>query len=247
MGKEKAVATRIGAHGRRIIEALESGKAVRRGAGGEWSSGALRAPQSLIDDLVRQDLVRVEGATLALAPAGIGFTVRNNRPEGANRLLAERALPRDGEERGARETARPRPRSVTVNLAESPLGWLAARGIVSERQHAAGERLMADWTIAGLAPRVTMRWDPTVTARGGRGPAAAADRTLAQMAAKRRFDAAMDAAGPGLRDIAWRVACAGEGLETAEKALGWPRRAGKLVLLLALDRVADAYGIGAGG
>lgn len=240
------MATRIGAHGRRIIEALESGKAVRRGVAGEWSSGALRAPQSLIDDLVRQDLVRVEGATLALAPAGIGFTVRNSRPEGANRLLAERALPRDGEERGARGDARsrPRPRSVTVNLAESPLDWLAARGLVSERQHAAGERLLADWTIAGLAPRVTMRWDPTVTVRGGRGPAAAADRTLAQMAAKRRFDAAMDAAGPGLRDIAWRVACAGEGLETAEKALGWPRRAGKLVLLLALDRVADAYGIG---
>jgi hypothetical protein len=33
----------------------------------------------------------------------------------------------------------------------------------------------------------------------------------------------------------------GEGLETAERALGWPSRAGKLVLRLALDRLATHY------
>ncbi|MEO8724228.1 MAG: DUF6456 domain-containing protein, partial [Sphingobium sp.] len=42
-------------------------------------------------------------------------------------------------------------------------------------------------------------------------------------------------------DILWRVVCAGEGLSAAEQALGWPTRAGKLVLTLALDRVADYY------
>jgi hypothetical protein len=44
--------------------------------------------------------------------------------------------------------------------------------------------------------------------------------------------------------VLWRVVCAGEGLEAAEKALGWPKRAGKLVLLMALDRVSDFYGLG---
>lgn len=235
------MAARIGAHGRRIIEALDRGDAVRRSGEG-WSAGCLRAPESLIAELVRHDLVRVEGDRLTLTAAGLGYTARSTRPEGANRLLVERALPRDGEERGTRAKA-PRPRSVTVNLAESPLGWLAARGLVSERQHMAGERLLADWTMAGLAPRVTMRWDAAAVSRGGRGPAAAPDRTLAQISAKRRFDAVMAATGSGLSDIAWRVVCAGEGLETAEKALGWPRRAGKLVLIMALDRIADAYGI----
>jgi hypothetical protein len=38
-----------------------------------------------------------------------------------NRLLAERPLPRDGRER---TSARKAARSVTVNLAESPLGFL---------------------------------------------------------------------------------------------------------------------------
>jgi hypothetical protein len=50
-------------------------------------------------------------------------------------------------------------------------------------------------------------------------------------------------AGPGLSDILWRVVCAGEGMRQAEGALGWPARAGKLVLAFALDRVADYYRI----
>ena len=58
-----------------------------------------------------------------------------------------------------------------------------------------------------------------------------------------RFDAAVAEAGPGLADILWRVVCAGEGMREAETALGWPARAGKLVLQIALDRVADYYRI----
>lgn len=71
-----------------------------------------------------------------------------------NRLLAERALPeleapkRPLPGRRARGKA---VRSVTVNLAESPLGWLKARGHVSGRQFDAGERLREDWERAQLA------------------------------------------------------------------------------------------------
>ena len=65
----------------------------------------------------------------------------------------------------------------------------------------------------------------------------------AQIDAKRRFEHAIESAGPGLSDILWRVVCAGEGMREAESALGWPARAGKLVLTFALDRVADYYRI----
>ena len=41
----------------------------------------------------------------------------------------------------------------------------------------------------------------------------------------------MASAGPGLSDILWRIVCAGEGMRDAETALGWPARAGKLVLI----------------
>jgi len=148
------------------------------------------------------------------------------------RLIAGEA-PRDGVRR----------RSVTVNLAESPLSWLRARGHASARQYEAGERLRADYETASLGARVTMRWDAGPRMGGRRGPPEGLDPTLAQLSAKRRFDAAIGAAGPGLADILWRVVCAGEGLAVAEKGLGWPARAGKLVLAMALDRVADHYGL----
>lgn len=92
--------------------------------------------------------------------------------------------------------------------------------------------------MAALAPRVTMGWSERVDGTGE-----ALDPMLAQIAAKRRFDAAIDAVGKGLRDVLWRVICAGEALPAAEKALGWPQRAGRLVLTLALDRLADHYAL----
>ena len=65
-----------------------------------------------------------------------------------------------------------------------------------------------------------------------------------QIVAKARFEGAIAAAGRGLEDILWRVVCAGETVPDAERALAWPVRSGKLVLRLALDRVADFYRIG---
>ena len=158
------------------------------------------------------------------------------------RLLAERSLDDDERRQGARP-ARPR-RSVTVNLAESPLGWLFSRRIVTQRQFDAGERLRFDWERAQLPPSVTMQWNAAPVGKRRSGSTSAPDLSASSLDAKRRFQAAIDAAGPGLADILWRVVCAGEGMRDAESALGWPARAGKLVLCLALDRVADFYRIG---
>lgn len=157
------------------------------------------------------------------------------------RVLAERELTPEGPLRRATPlSARRGKRSVTVNLAESPLTWLFARGHLDERQLDAGERLRADWERAQLAPSVTMRWD-AVRVRGSGERLSPSER---QLAAKARFDGALGAAGPGLADVLWRVACAGESLPVAERALAWPARSGKLVLRFALDRVADFYRIG---
>jgi hypothetical protein len=159
------------------------------------------------------------------------------------RLLVERAIDC---ERAPKTSAsrRGRPaRSVTVNLAESPLGWLYSRDLVTRRQFDAGERLRADWERAQLSPRTTMAWDAAPVS-GQRGSSSGAvDLNGSQIDAKRRFHGAIDAAGPGLADILWRVVCSGEGMRDAETALGWPARAGKLVLTLALDRVATFYRI----
>jgi hypothetical protein len=134
-------------------------------------------------------------------------------------------------------------RVVTVNLAESPLAWLQARGKLSDRQLLAGEKLRADFERAGLAARVTMRWDAPPLG-GKRGGARAIDGAHGRIDARVRFHAALEAAGPGLADICWRVICAGEAMPDAERGMGWPARSGRVVLTLALDRLADFYGVG---
>ena len=151
------------------------------------------------------------------------------------RKLVERELTPEGPRRRSGTTARRR--SVTVNLAESPLGWLHAHGHLEDRLFDAGERLRIDYETAQLSPSVTMRWEPVRI----RGTASKLTPTERQLAARERFDGAIAAAGRGLEDILWRVVCACETLPAAEKALDWPARSGKLVLKLALDRVAHFY------
>ena len=153
------------------------------------------------------------------------------------RELVERELTAEGPGRSVPRRGR---RSVTVNLAESPLTWLHARGHLTDAQFAAGECLRRDYERAQIAPGVTMRWDP-VRVKGGERKLSASER---QLAARERFEGAVRAAGPGLSDILWRVVCAGDSLPTAERALAWPVRSGKLVLRIALDRVAGFYRIG---
>lgn len=134
-------------------------------------------------------------------------------------------------------------RSVSVNMLESPLGWLFVRGFVTKRQYEAGERLRADWERSQLSPRITMAWDFAPVANGRGGSAPRPDPSGTQIDARKRFDNAIAHAGSGLADILWRVVCAGDGMREAETALGWPARAGKLVLTIALDRIADYYRI----
>lgn len=149
--------------------------------------------------------------------------------------LTERPCP------GATLTRSGRPsRTFTVNLAESPISWLHARKMISDRQFAAGELLHADYTRGGLAQRTTMAWDPAPADKSSR--ARGADSMMVgSIDARDRFHAACATAGPGLTDILWRVVCAGDRLPDVERSLGWPSRAGKLVLTLALDRIADYY------
>ena len=61
--------------------------------------------------------------------------------------------------------------------------------------------------------------------------------------AKWRFRAAMAAVGPGLADVLFDVCCHLSGLEEIEQARDWPRRSAKVVLDIALDRLAAHYGL----
>jgi hypothetical protein len=157
----------------------------------------------------------------------------------ANRILVEQPI---GDEKARIGGKRRAARSVTVNQAESPLGWLLSRGHLTRRQYDAGERLRLDYERSALAPRVTMAWDSSPVARSRGGKPIGPEASLVQIDARRRFDQAIAVAGPGLSDILWRIVCSG-GRNAAEGALGRPARARKLVLTIALDHVAEFYRI----
>ena len=140
-------------------------------------------------------------------------------------------------------------RPAIVNNAESPLAWLASRKdksgapLLAAFQFEAGERLRADYHFAGLSAKVTASWNPAASCSGGgaRNDAAAlADNVLA---ARQRVVRAIGAVGPELAGILVDVCCHLKGLEEAEKTEGWPQRSGKVILQMALTRLARHYGL----
>ena len=133
-------------------------------------------------------------------------------------------------------------RSVILNEGESPLGWMRKRSIVDATQYAAGERLRRDFTLAQLAPRLGVDLSAPVVL-GSRGANNAAFISETALAAKQRFSSAMKGVGPGLSDLLFDVCCHLQGLEEAKRAKSWPRRSAKVVLRIALDRLAAHYGM----
>jgi hypothetical protein len=142
--------------------------------------------------------------------------------------------------------------ALLVDLDESPLGWLARRKdrdgkpLLAPAEVAAGERLRADFTLGQMTPRVTANWEAAV-ASGRRGGAFAEDPTDATVAARIRVSRALDAVGPELAGALLDVCCFLKGLEEVERERRWPARGAKLVLGLALARLARHYGFVAEG
>jgi hypothetical protein len=131
---------------------------------------------------------------------------------------------------------------VNTNELESPVTWLKARKIIDAVQCEAGERLRRDYTLAQLSPRLGVDFTAPIVL-GQRGTAREATITETALAAKQRFARAMKTVGPGLSDLLFDVCCHLIGLEDAERQFGWPLRAGKVVLAIALDRLALHYGL----
>lgn len=138
---------------------------------------------------------------------------------------------------------------LRMNLAESPLGVLARRRDADGRPFlapdlvAAGERLREDFELAQMGPRVAQNWERFMTggARGQYRPDLGHGGPGGSERARERVAAALSELGPGLGDMVLRCCCFLEGLETAEKRMGWSARSGKIVLRIALMRLKRHY------
>jgi hypothetical protein len=213
---------------------VSSGEAASRG--GEIPADEVR--RWLSDDLI--------------APVGDGFRISASGIAWLKRRLSS---PQDFQAQHQQRTTRiidveGAKRPAIVNEAESPLAWLASRKdkngapLLTAFQLRAGERLRADYEFAGLTARVTASWSPV--ASGGSGSNSQNDAAALQdhiLAARQRVVRAVAAVGPELCGILIDVCCHLKGIEEAEKAEGLPQRSGKVVLQIALTRLARHYGL----
>ncbi len=135
-----------------------------------------------------------------------------------------------------------------VNLGETPLGWLARRkgsdgkSFLAPEEFAAGERLREDFERAQMGPRVAQDWSRFLTPRDASSSGAGRSPSEGPTEARRKLAEALEALGPGLNDVALRACCFLEGLEATERRMGWSARSGKVVLKIALQRLAEHYG-----
>jgi hypothetical protein len=139
------------------------------------------------------------------------------------------------------------PRRIRYNAAESPVAVLGRKRDKDGRVYLepelmrAADQIRIDFEMAQMGPRVAQNWDRFLTGsdRGGFQP----DSGMAEgpRAARDRVAAALTDLGPGLGDVVLRCCCFLEGLEMAERRMGWAARSGKIVLRIALQRLKRHY------
>ncbi|KLK92736.1 hypothetical protein AA309_13845 [Microvirga vignae] len=210
------------------------------------SVGAGRFGIADAEMLVRQDLARWQHGeaaqrTLVLSEAGRSYLRRASAdvPEAA-------FLHQHRETVTATIQTKVGLTRVRMDAEESPLDWLRRRRdrngvpMIDEAAYQAGERLRTDITLAGLLPGVTARWDAMPTGGGFVSPSEATDRMIA---ARQRIRHAFDAVGSDFSDLLMDLCGFLKGLEQIERERGWPQRSAKIVVRLALARLAEHYGI----
>ncbi len=201
----------------------------------------LTLPEHLLVSLRKKNYVCERGQELHITPAGRTYLARILPSR--LKISAQGQVTENRKLKGRNGTTE----AVSVHINESPLAWLRLRkgkggaSLLNETQFSAGEKLRADFTRAQLTPRITSRWDESYVRQSGQpAPHDFTDNTLAARAC---VEAALKAVGSDLSGILLDVCCFLKGLKIVETERKWPQRTAKVVLKLALDRLARHYGL----
>lgn len=206
------------------------------------------AQQADADLLVKNDLaIMLSQGCLALTDTGRAFLARNahaRQDHGASQVDAFRAqhLSIVSADASAKSGLGPK-----FDESESPLVWLArrkgtdGRPLIEPHQLQAGERLRAEFTVAQMMPRTTSNWHSPIAGRKRDGNAGE-HMTDRMVAARQRMRYALDAVGPEFSGLLLDVCCFLKKLDEVERERRWPARSAKVVLQLALERLARHFG-----
>ncbi len=236
---DKAVVLRQGADGDQTRTAVVDRRVAQAFAIKDWISCTKsgRIARYAITVAGKSALKRLLEEDRKKRMASAGFAEGPSAFQGQHATWGKRAVAGDD---GRRKV-------MCVNLSESPLAGLARRKgsdgkpFLGPELVQAGERLREDFERAQMGPRVGQNWDRFLT--GGDRGGFLTDGGLAEgpREARKRVSDALDDLGPGLADVVMRVCCFLEGLESAEKRLGWSARSGKVVLKIGLQRLLAHY------
>ncbi|MCV6824407.1 MULTISPECIES: DUF6456 domain-containing protein [Halocynthiibacter] len=135
-----------------------------------------------------------------------------------------------------------------TNLAETPLTMLSRRRdpdgnpLLTDEMIAAGERIREDFELAQLGYQCDDIWENYIYegAYANDNPIIPFANSKHKEAHERARDALREL-GQDLGDVVLRCVCKLEGLEAAEKEMGWCARSGKVILRIALSRLAAYY------
>jgi len=105
---------------------------------------------------------------------------------------------------------------------------------------AAAERVQRLAERAQLMPRVTMSYSAAHVAGGRRDPGEVSEMAAEARAALRRLYAVLPR---DCAEVVLDVCALDKGLQQIEAEHCWPRRSGKLVLRIGLDRLAEHFGL----
>lgn len=202
-------------------------------------------PVRAADHAIARGLARWEGEgkarRLQATEEGRAHLRRLAAPKDADAFFAQHAqLQRRAIEKGAAP--------ALCNEGESPLAWLArrkdrgGRPFLAPAHVEAGERFRRDVTQAQILQRVTANWEASI-ASARRSGEAGVHVTETAIDARRRLARAFAAVGPDLAGLLTDICGYLKGLELVESERGWPQRSAKVVLKIALERLALHYGL----
>ncbi len=245
---ELPAAAEMAAHGMRVLRRLCETRAILAVAADMEMAVIVRDGQgaeSTRTGVVARGIVETMALRGWIAASGTGRITRYQITAGGRSALADMMARNESAQASQHadpetEEARETPHRIRYGLAESPLAALARRRdrdgerFLTDDLVRAGERLREDFEMAQMAVEVSANWEQfLITLRSSCAPVPRFGPTATQNAHKRVIAALQDL-GPGLSDVTLRCCCFLEGLETAEKTLGWSARSGKIVLRIAL-------------
>lgn len=119
------------------------------------------------------------------------------------------------------------------------------RPLLSPPAAEAAERLASDFIKGQMLPRVTANWEKAMLGQRPQGmaPGFGIDVRDQIAEAQMRVRRALDDAGGDLAGVLIDICCFDRGLEDLEGTRGWPRGSGRVILGIALERLARHYGI----